>query len=235
MSRAPLREALINIEFEPHVQIDAIDRFFALQADQIRGKSDLWEANFGVTVGAAAASSSIVGRRVDFASKPYVIQCRNTAFTVSRLSPYGKWEELKSETHSGWTKFQEAAGTLRVKKATVRYINAITIPLPLSDFNEYLVCAPTIPASLPQALSGFITKVITPDVGNRVIAVTQALEPPTPGSSAVTVLLDIEVIAPMNIDGNSFEILWQELDLMRKRKNDVFFEYLTEKSMEMYE
>lgn len=242
LSRAPLREALIDLQFESRLSLEAIDRFVA-SIDATYGKNlALWEAVFGVnSEGASTETSSshkAIGRRLESKDGPFVLQCRESGFTLSRLLPYGRWEDLQTEARRLWDSLQDQVGAFTVSRIAVRYINEIKIPLPLQDFGEYLTCPPKVPDALPQAISGFLTRVIIPDEGaNCVTIVTQALEgPPTEGGSGVfvTVLLDIDVFRTTQISSRD-EAIWIGLGALRDQKNRMFFEHVTEKTAELYE
>jgi len=237
-----LREALIDLRFEAPIALDVIDRFVASIADSYGTQADLWEAVLGLSTDGRAAHSGnkIVGRRLEAANGPYVLQCRSTGLTLSRLTPYAEWEDLRNEALRLWEAFLAVSGSLVVTRTAVRYINEIGLPLPFADFDEYLTCAPVVPASLPQSLGGFLSRVIIPDPAkNCTSAVTQAFDGPPAerpdGSSSITVVLDIDVWRIVRLDASQAGDLWEGLDVLREQKNRIFFEYLTEKTVEMYE
>ncbi|MGA3844086.1 TIGR04255 family protein [Ralstonia nicotianae] len=243
LSRAPLREALIDLRFEPAVPLNVIDRFVASIGDLYDKSTDLWTAVFGLSAngqGAAMHSgNTAVGRRLESSRQPYVLQCQVSGFTLSRLSPYADWLDLRKETHRLWESFRKFAGPLVVTRIAVRYINELRLPVPFADFGEYLTCSPQVPESLPQSLSGFLSRVIIPDDRmNCVSVVTQAYEgPPSDGPSgaAITVIFDIDVSRMTRLDGANDAEVWSGLDMLRDQKNRMFFEHLTEKTVEMYE
>jgi len=241
LRNAPVREALIDMQFESPVGLELVDRFAASIAQDYEKKGDIWEAFFGFSAegnpGTRAAHSS-VGRRLEARDGPYVLQCRASGFTVSRLSPYGQWSELVSEARRLWRTFVEFAEQVVVSRIGVRYINEIELPLPIRNFGDYFVCPPKVPDPLPQAIAGFITRVIIPNTGCDCISiVTQALEaPPTPGpsGSSITVLLDIDVFRMTHLSARDQRV-WETLGVLRDQKNLMFFEHLTEQTVERYE
>lgn len=127
---------------------------------------------------------------------------------------------------------------MNVSRIAVRYINAIDIPLPMRDFGDYLSCPPDVPESLPQAIAGFLQRVIIPDPDTvSTTIVTQALE--NPGGVPmprphVTVLLDIDVFRTNPGTTWTEHDVWDGLEVLRNQKNRVFFAYLTETAMEMF-
>ncbi len=243
LTRAPLREALIDLQFEPRVSLDAIDRFVGAISGSFGRKADLWEAFFGLNtdVGGAATHSThtIAGRRLESLDAPYVLQCRLSGFTLSRLSPYGEWIDLRMEAKRLWERFLEHVGEVVIRRVAVRYINEIRLPLPLGDFSEYLTCPPQVPGPLPQAVTGFLSRVIIPDDSmNCVSVVTQAFEGSPvqdPTGMFLTIILDIDVFRMTALVRSQGEELWQALDVLRDQKNRMFFEHITEKAARIYE
>jgi uncharacterized protein (TIGR04255 family) len=242
LSRAPAKEALIDIQFEPRVPIDGVDKFVAKVAPEFKRKIDLWEAFIGFNTGGdgknAKTQQTVVGRRLDSDDPPHVLQCRVGGFTFSRLSPYGKWEDLRREAYRWWRDFQAVVQPQRVTRIAVRYINAIKLPLPINDFADYFTCPPKVPEALPQAISGFLVRIVIPDDANNCISiVTQALEDrPSVGDdgASITVLLDVDVFRTTRIESSQMEEVWSGLDALREQKNRMFFEHLTEKTVEMF-
>lgn len=242
LSRAPLREALVDLQFEARLSLEQIDRFVGSLEGTYGKKVDVWETVFDLnttdTGSEARSSRSAVGRRLESMTGPFVLQCRVSGFTLSRLSPYGAWEELQTEAQRLWSALQVQVGSFTVSRIAVRYINEIRIPLPIADFGEYLVCPPRVPDPLPQAISGFLTRVIIPDEATNCVAiVTQALEgPPADGvpGKFVTVLLDIDVFRVTQTKSGD-ESLWTALRTLRDQKNRMFFGHVTEKTAELYE
>jgi uncharacterized protein (TIGR04255 family) len=243
LSHAPVREALIDVQFEERVALPAIDRFIASAESLFKSKTDLWETFVGVRGdgdGKPVSSSvqSIVGRRMDLASAPFVLQCRAERFTLSRLSPYVEWQELVTHAQDLWARLVTEIGAVTINRVGVRYINEIKMPLPFDDFGEYLTCPPEVPNELPQSISGFLTRVIIPDDAHDCVAVvTQAMEGPpleSPLGAAATVILDIDVFRAVRVTSDRMNEVWTALGVLRDQKNSIFFSHLTEKSVEMY-
>lgn len=244
LRNAPVREALIDLQFGSPVTLEAIDRFVSSVAVNYEKKSDIWEAMFGFSAeggpGASSAAHTAIGRRLEArGERPYVLQCRRGGFTVSRLSPYGQWNELLAEAQRCWSAFTDVVGAAPgISRVAVRYINEINLSLPISDFAEFLVCPPTVPDALPQVVASFITRVVIPDAERDCMSiVTQALEaPPTtgPSDSSITILLDIDVFRMLRSPVHSSAV-WETLGMLRDQKNRMFFEHLTEKTVEKYE
>lgn len=243
LSKAPVREALIDIQFQPNIALELVQEFANQALKSYAKKTDVWQAyvNLSEAGGSPVAESkhAVLGSRLDSADGSFVLQARVNGFTVSRLHPYGQWADLKGEAMKWWEEFTGLVGGVSITRIAVRYINSIDLPLPLNDFSDYLTCAPTVPPSLPQGLSGFLYRVEFSDADASCTSiVTQAIEGPPrekDGVYNVPIILDIDVVRLASEYPDKMNDLWDGLEELRSQKNRIFFEYITERTAEMYE
>jgi uncharacterized protein (TIGR04255 family) len=133
-----------------------------------------------------------------------------------------------------WMEFHRRLKPETIKRTAVRYINRLALPLPINDFDEYFVVGPRVPEALPQTVTGYLTRIATPKGDDNVI-VTQSFQGMDPEKNALTFLFDIDVYCQLEYAASDSQTLWDTLERQRTLKNDVFFEYLKEKTVEMYE
>lgn len=239
LTRAPIREALIDIQLSPHISIDALSGLKDLFASKFPDCKNIWQASVGFDVEqdlAATAQKSQVGYRFEAQDLPHILQCRTNGFTFSRLSPYQTWEQMLDETKLLWEQFVTTTQPVTASRLAVRYINELRIPLPIDSFSTYLAVPPELPLALPQTLAGFLQRFVIARTSDSCTAiVTQVLEESNVqvDSDAITVFLDIDVFKAVELQPDSPEI-WQTLEVLRNFKNDVFFEYITEHSVELF-
>lgn len=239
LARAPIQEALIDVQFAP-IRDGVLDHVVSQVAgDNAASARDIWEQLLEFKVEPAVqpqarATGSAVGKRIDLIDQQQVLQLRSSGFTFSQLPQYKSWEAMSEPALRYWRQFVEATGLGPVNRTAVRYINKVELPIPLLDFEEYLVAAPRIPAALPQHIASFLSRTISVRDADTAI-VTQALEGETPDGKAVRVVVDIDIFCRTSFASNDFDTLQATLTRLREFKNDVFFEYLTEKTLEMYE
>ncbi len=245
LDKAPIREALIDIQITPPVSLDAINGLSQQYVRDIGRESTMWQATFGFNFDGDAEKASSeskrakAGKRFDSSDKLHVLQCRTNGLTFSRLAPYEDWDQIRQETQKHWETYAGViGGHARVTRIAVRYINAMAFPLPMTNFSDYLVTGPTIPTRLPQLVAGFLQRVVLIDSDHGNFAnVTQALDEsgPTPAPGSVPVLLDIEAFRQVNLAISDTANIFEGLGQLRDFKNRIFFEYLTEKAVELFE
>jgi uncharacterized protein (TIGR04255 family) len=239
LNKAPIREALVDVQFEAPLTLERLQTFVDSVRDKFRDVSTVWEQALGFEVSpgveprANEASSTPVGFRLSDEAR--VLIARRTGFTYSRLPPYEDWDELRQAGKEMWDKFVEIARPDLVNRTAVRYINLLPLPIVNEEFATYLTAAPTVPAKLPQGLASFLQRVVMVDpTGNRVAVVTQALEGPPLVEGRVQVLLDIDAIRTKTMQSTDAGV-WESLDDLRHFKNDIFFEYITEPTARLFE
>ncbi len=244
LSNPPVREAVIDIQFAPAVDLSVLEQFADAMASEFDRSSPMWRTEFGLQVGLDGAEPAYVaeiarhGLRLQSSQRPYVLQSRFNGLTLSRLPPYKDWHEFKDSGRRYWDKFAELvfsknSGYREITRISLRYINALRLPMPLRDFSDYLRAPPEVPEPLPQALQSFLQRVVIPLQDAQSIAiVTQALEAPSTQTESITVILDIDVQRPARIDFSDKERLWNEMETLRVEKNRIFFAHITEKLLE---
>jgi uncharacterized protein (TIGR04255 family) len=238
LDRAPIHEALIDIQFIPVEGIDIGGIAAEFASGQSASVADLFLTMFELKVDKdvlpqAATVADAVGKRVDIPSKHQVLQFRNSGFTFSRLAPYETWEEMSSAALFAWEFFSSRLGAFHIDRVAVRYVNVLQLPLPIETFDLYLTSAPRVPNGLQQGISAFLTRIVCPQ-GNNVVIITQSLEGEINDGTALKVILDIDVSHECKLDSKDTTALKAVLDRLRACKNEAFFAYLTNEALEMY-
>jgi uncharacterized protein (TIGR04255 family) len=170
--------------------------------------------------------------------KKEIAQFRRDGFTLNRLHPYTKWDDLIAKTKSLWILYKKIANPEAVTRLAVRYINHFKLPLPVGDFSEYLCMPPNIPDGLPQDITNFLTRTTIYNSDQDISAtITQSLERESPSSkninNCIVIILDIDVYKQGDflIDNQD---MWNNFENFRNIKNEIFFKYLTEKTVRLF-
>ena len=175
---------------------------------------------------------SIAGYRYSSEDKLNIAQFRMDGFTFSRLEPYNNWDEMKAEAARLWKIYADAVSPDPITRVGVRYVNVLKLPLG-TELAEYLTAPPVIPDGLDQELGSFLTRLgIHAPAFEAHGFLTQAYE--VAHDNYAPIVLDIDVFTVKHFDPGKDEF-WRYLDLLRDLKNNVFFESITEKSLELFQ
>jgi uncharacterized protein (TIGR04255 family) len=244
LNNAPVTEALIDFRVAPpshKLDETAKRRLEERLAGTYVLKGPIRLSQFLLGVAPTGEGSSIttteeLGARYHSSDDKFVAQFQSQGFTVSRLVPYTTWEHLRDEARRLWEFYVEALKPERVIRVACRYINNLRLPMQGGrHFEDFLTAAPAVPEKLPQAMLGFLKRVVIADYNEKAITIlTQVLEH-TQGISieAVPVILDIDVQSQETFAPTD-AALWECLDRLRRLKNAAFFESIHEATAELY-
>ena len=237
-SKAPITEAVIDlrVELPPGVSASSLER--AHKGEEARYPiieplmSNVGQMVFGPQA-SASASSTPTGFLFRSADKKQIYQARLDGFTMSRLAPYERWEEFCSEGRRLWNIYRSVAQPSKVVRAAVRYINRINIPLPVSDFGDYLRTVPQVSVDLPQGLSGYFMQLMLPlpDIKGYALINETIIEPAS--LNVVSIVLDIDIFRTDDLPSAEND-LWALLEQFRHVKNNVFEACITDKTRGLF-
>lgn len=164
-----------------------------------------------------------------------IFQATLSGFTFNRLAPYESWEEFSTDAKYLWDAYKEIYKPIQVTRAAIRYINQINIPTEgLDDLKDYLRVVPEIPDKFPQrVLSSFLTQVQMPQEDLDCMLIINETLAPHSDNKFVTITLDIDLFRQQNWESGDDDI-WNFLEKLRHRKNEVFEASITQKTKEMF-
>jgi uncharacterized protein (TIGR04255 family) len=235
---APITEAIIDIRVELATGSDAssLEPVQAQVSGQYPTREDLMmveqQLSFKPDSGTDAKRTKL-GYLYRSADTKNVFQTRINGFTFSRFSPYENWESLRSRARQIWDIYKETAKPTRTTRVAVRYINRIDMPTPMKDLREYLRTLPDISPDLSQVLNGYVMQLVMAqkDFGGMLSLIEATVNPP--GPNVFSVNLDIDLFKETS-EFDSDEKIWQFLEILREKKNEVFEGCITDKAREMF-
>jgi len=236
LSKSPIVEGLIDIRVEPSADATiaalkaACDELAAEFPSQQEIRTFVAQLNFSP---APTASSLTTGDALDgiilrSTDEKWVVQFRLDGFTVSRLHPYGTWDELKGKASALWAKYSEAAKPTKVVRIASRFLNRVQLPIGES-FEKTFLTNFVIGPTLPQSVGGYLLRVVIPFQEHNAIAiVTQSLE-----GNSTDCILDLDTFSEQP-QGMAENEMWDRLDILRDVKNRLFFGSFTELALERF-
>ena len=236
-TKAPITEAIIDLRasLPPEVCVRELGAVIQGNEAAYPTRRDRSRAVGQFCVGgdvSASATSEHIGFAFTSDDGKRVLQARLDGFTFSRLAPYDRWASFRDEAKCLWQAYRAAVRPVTVDRVAVRYINRFDFPIPVTDFCDYLRTVPTVSPDLPQGVAGFFVRLSIPQEDLRgVLLLNEAIvEPADPG--VVSIVLDIDVYREEAVSSDD-EQIWQFLELLHERKNDVFEACITDRTREL--
>lgn len=226
-----------SIELLRAIQVDEVERYPS------RRQINQWQANLqfqlppkGEQPQIAASNDTsgpfgFISHRLD---NTQVFQVRMDGFTLSRLHPYERWEFLRDEGQRLWTKYASSVGPVNITRVALRYISRLEIPLPLTDFAQYLRTVPMIAPGMNQTVSSLFMQVQIPYPQIKAILnLTEAVVPQT-SPQTVPVVLDLDLWrtedVPQTANG-----LWSCFEELHACENRIFEECITDAARRLFD
>ena len=167
-------------------------------------------------------------------AKDKIVHARLDAFGFSRLKPYVSWKDFCGQARALWDHFVEIALADRVTRVGLRYINRIELPLPLTDFNDYILTRPNIAPGLPSTVTTYALQMVLQDVQPGCgVTINQGLDPSGATAEMLPLIFDIDAFTDVDLAADD-EGVWKLVERLRLVKNEVFFKSLTEKAKELF-
>lgn len=181
----------------------------------------------------AARRDSTVGFEFADGLGHRVFHARLDAFALSFLAPYTRFEELESESRRLWALYHDAFPNASINRIGLRYINRIRIPAN-DDYSEYLKTVPEVAPSLPQAVEDFALRLVLPDTESSCSAViNEVMDNTSEEVDSGFIFFDIDAFQLVD-EFLPESSLWDTVSKLRRFKNRIFFESITDKLLGVY-
>lgn len=239
LSKAPIVEAVLDIRVGSAGQFstDLVRAFHTKVASDFpiyeRAFHIESEIKFGPNA-SAPAIKQIEYARLRSADKTFICIVRPNGLSLSRLTPYTEWKDLRERAKALWALYLAEFQPTVVTRLGLRYINRIELDsnTKIEDtFRTHL----QVSSSLPQTLSGFRLNFTLPSadqkhaaVINQVFDLAQSQK-----SGKPTIVFDIDAFRNVRLSRDSNEV-WEGFESLHDFKNDVFFESLTKSAQERF-
>jgi uncharacterized protein (TIGR04255 family) len=163
------------------------------------------------------------------------IQVTSEGFSFNQLAPYESWEELNDEIKSLWEIYKEVCRPLYLTRVASRNVYQIDIPVDgqCIELKDYLSTVPEVSPNLPEkAVKTFFMQVEIPQQDlDCTLIINEAIAPPI-NSDVVTVILDVNLFRQQIWESDD-EGIWQFLEKLHQRKNEIFEASITERIREL--
>ncbi len=242
-NNAPIVEALIDVQvtMPSTFKLNDLETVREKVKSQFPSKEDLFHFEMGFSQelqGKKASqfsnSSQKIGIKLTTGNKTRVMQLKLDGFTYSFMPPYTRWETLRDEFRSSWDKYVKICRPETITRCAIRYINLITIPQNIVEPSDYFNLYPKLPDGLSQDISAMTMRLLMSqkDIGAKAV-ITQALADEQKPNT-ISIVLDIDLFQEIHYKKNEYSKMFEALEKMRERKNEIFEGCITDKTRELF-
>lgn len=250
--KAPIIEAIIDLRVVPVEEFD-VERFASLH--QILGegtrkeKISLNQLQFSIeveqdsTLPTTRYQERTEGFKFTQSDEHQVVQARLDGFTFRRSAPYGHWQDFRDAARKAWDQYASLYPFESIVRVALRTINRIDMPfdedengIQSADTHEYLNVSPMFPFRYPIQMNGFFLQMQFWQADLECDLIINQAIVPSPILDVGSVILDFDLFKERFenpwISTDEAQI-WEYLEQLRVRKNELFQESITSKFKEM--
>lgn len=231
--RAPIIEAVIELRFTNPLSMKQVEKFHSRMKrlyPAVKNRMDI-EVTVGPN-GPTATRQTPTGFQMTSANGTAVMVIQMGSLAVSRLAPYAGWEALREELKTAYAALEKMVRRVPLSGASSRFINRIDVPIKSiggQPMNEFFGIGVASPEGLFESCSAFsVTAEMSETQTGLGVRFTCASQKESPLIEHQSFLLDIDVRTKSEMPDDKDEI-WDQVDQLRRAKNNVFEAALTEK------
>ena len=243
LAKAPIHEAIIDI----HCQLFQEVPVGNLKFSDLGRHAPIYllktESNIDDATGLAQSTMAnfYLGYKYTDSDTGIVGQFRTNGVTTSKIHPYNSWETFLPQAVANWNRYKGVTGAdiNSVTRVAVRYINRLLAPFD-NDYliiQDYLKNAPAKPPEISRSLEDFLCRIVlpVPEIKSKVILTSTAEDiVGEEDHKFLPLILDIDVFHLVRENKlESEEKMWSIIEDMRAVNNEMFFNVMTEKALEL--
>lgn len=239
----PITEAVIGISFADQVSMVEAEKFQKKLAQYYPNHQELQNLSLKVALGVGGGGNQSAntdvqkdaGKRFMSSDMTELAVIFPSTITLSQLAPYPGWEHFFERFKRDWIIFKRIFKHRQIQRIGVRYINRIDIPCEnqLVNLEDYLTFTPNVTDKYGP-LNAFAVQaaVFMQDIQCKLTINSAAVPSPILDSASFVVDQDIarEVTVPQKD-----EDIYQLLNQIRTRKNEVFESCITDRTRALFQ
>lgn len=202
-------------------------------------KAFMFEQTFGFQPGKdpnVGSKQTLRGLQFQTADGKQTVQFRTDGYSFHRLAPYTIFDDYLDEILSSWAVFCNLCKPVIVKMVSLRNINRIVTKSEGGKFDvqDYLRLCPRLPDEENLTFTGFLHthQLLEPATGNMANVLLTS-QPVIDGVSSL--ILDITAYRNVSHKPDSNDIWKADLPSLRRLKDEVFKNTLSEKCLNSYQ
>ena len=223
-TRAPLVEAVVDIQFSDAVSMRELERLRDRFTSQYPSIEEWAQYQFTIGANDAQTSRTLTGYKLTKTDATGIVIVQNKGITSSALAPYPGWNELFKTSKKNFDQLLKIVPHPTVVRIAAKFVNRIDIPSKLVEgrgVNEFVQIGPAVPAGLANAISSYSVALNFSEAtsGADVLVHAGAADPLLIGF--VSLQLDIDVYSAKDIPSR-FDEMWAKIASFREVKNRIF-------------
>lgn len=244
LNNPPIKEAIFAISFKERISNEELGKFaqdskikelFPVfnegRVFEISNRSDSDDPGSN-KISASEKQEGFILR--DKENKDRLLQVNPTIISYHNFNSYAGWDVMIDELKVIWGIFKDSVG-LKVSQISVRYINHIALPFPLSGgLSNYTKLLPQVPKGINSSLNNFFVQINTSNEEKDLIGIiTETILPEHLKRNEIVLLIDVSVVCQKEYNTSNQEI-WDSFVKIRKYKDDLFFSCITEETEKLF-
>lgn len=246
LARPPIKEAVLQLLISPSMSYkpELLKTFIKAESATYPTCMPQNETLIQLMIGedgqqAGVKNKGVSGYKISSDDGLNIVQVFKDRLAISRLDSYSSWDDLVMEAQRVWGVYTSIFKPKSVKGVSVRYINHFLLPPDMKSFEDYLESTPRIPSKLPQELASFVTSYKMPDPETGAIANIQlifqgAQYEKDSKELQLPIVLDTDVMKNFAVELDDCDAIWNSFSQLHDLKNEIFFNIVKEKTMEMF-
>jgi uncharacterized protein (TIGR04255 family) len=153
-------------------------------------------------------------------TRQFLLQFVPGAFTLNTLAPYLGWETMYEDIQAAWQTAQEVLVPEKVTSLTLRYLNRVPLPQPLSVSHRWLVAGDYVPPAVVNSVPPFQSRVQT-GTGTGDVTTVAVAQMGLPVDDNFAMIVDIERTLTGNFSAKTPQIM-EQVDALHTDVWDLF-------------
>lgn len=173
----------------------------------------------------------ITGYIYEERERKQILQFLKNRYAYNRLQPYVSWDDFVENARSNWENYYiGTAEPESITKLRLRFLNHLHIPT-TEEPSAYVTTYPSLPDTINDTVNSFFYRIGLIDREGITSRAVHTLKP-AKNEFQVILVIDNSVEMTIQTDPDNQEI-WEKIEKLRSKKNQLFFELLTDRAIDL--
>jgi len=238
--KAPVVQAVLQLQFQKPISAKHVEKITKKASTFYPSVEPLMDYEISVDPaingGSPKMTATRASSRMQAADPSQMFTVGPGQFTTSQLAPYLGWQEFFQRFIRDFNMITKITGHPLFNRIGLRYINRLDVPENIATFDiqkEYLNIYPSVSGKLGQYAGNMVHVEFQNAECDSVVLVNSGLNAPVL-INHVSYILDIDIVRTNNIP-MKFDDLFNCIEKMRKAKNEIFEELVTDKARKLFD